>query len=285
MLKKTLFIFSLLALASCSFFSKKKELDKDVIARVNDEYLYASDIQGITRGLKGKDSINALKTYTESWVRKKLLLNKAKENISDEEVDISKKVEEYKESLLLYEYEKAYIQQKLDTTIRQDEMEEWYEKLKENFPLEADVYQVLFVKFKKDVRDLDKARKWILKPKDEEDLLRLEGYCREFATVYVMDKGIWYDKETLLKNFPLSESDVSTLAAQKNFKEFRKPEGNWFIRILNMKKKDEPSPLELVRASISRVIIEKRRLKLVERVYNKIYEDGLKSKSFEILLK
>lgn len=276
---------SLLLFASCSFFSKKKDLDQDVIARVNDDYLYATDIQSVTRGLKGKDSLSALKTFAESWVRKRLLLEKAQENIPDDDLDIAKKVEDYRESLVLYEYEKAYIRQKLDTAIQQSELQEWYEKLKGNFPLETDVYQVLFIKFKKDIPDLDKARKWILKPKDEEDLLRLEGYCKEFAAMHVMDKGIWYNQEALLKNFPLNESELSSLAASKNFKEFKKPEGNWFIRIVNIMKEGEASPMELVRAPISRVIIERRRLKLVERVYNKIYEDGIKEKSFEILVK
>ena len=64
---KNIFIFFLLAsLASCSFFKKKPKLDADVIARVNEEYLYASDIQSLTKGLKGKDSLDVLKNYADS---------------------------------------------------------------------------------------------------------------------------------------------------------------------------------------------------------------------------
>lgn len=275
---------ALLLLASCSFWNKKKTLDKDVIARVNDDYLYASDLRSVTRGLKGQDSLRALKMYAENWVQKKLLLDKAIENVSVEETDIARKVEDYKESLLLYEYEKAYIRQKLDTAITPAEMEEWYEKLKSNFQLDKDVYRVMFIKLPKGVPDLDKARKWILKPKDEEDLLRLEGYCREFASLYVTDKGVWYDKETLLKNFPLNEPDISVLTSSGSYREYKNPEGHWFVRVVKILKKDEPSPVELVQSSISRVIIEQRRKILIERVYNKIYEDGLKSGNSEIIL-
>ena len=271
-------------LASCSFWNKKKPLDKDVIARVNDEYLYASDLRSVTRGLSGQDSLRALKMYAENWVQKKLLLEKAIENISEEETDIARKVQEYKESLLLYEYEKAYIQQKLDTAISPAELDEWYEKLKNNFLLEKDVYRVLFIKFPKGIPDLDKARKWILKPKDDEDLLRLEGYCREFALLYVTDKGVWYDKETLQKNFPLNEPDIASLVSSGSYREFKTPEGHWFVRIIKTLKKDESSPLEMVQSSISRVIIEQRRKKMIDRVYIKIYEDGMKSGNSEILL-
>lgn len=96
-------------------------MDADVIARVNEEYLYASDLQSLTRGLKGQDSLSALKSYAENWVRKKLLLQKAIENIPEDDIGINKKVEDYREALLLYEYEKALINDKLDTTIRREE--------------------------------------------------------------------------------------------------------------------------------------------------------------------
>ena len=50
-------------------------------------------------------------------------------------------------------------------------------------------------------------------------------------------------------------------------------------------KKGEPAPIEFIREQMVKAIIEKRRIKLVERVYDKIFQDGLKSKSFEVLVK
>lgn len=283
---KHIFIFLLIvSLTSCSFFKKKKNVDADVIARVNDEYLYASDIQLLTKGLKGKDSLDVLKNYAENWARKKLLLKKAIENIPEDDLGITKKVEDYRQTLLLYEYEKALINQKLDTAIKQQELNDCYEKLKSDFPLEHDVYLLFFIKLKKDAPDLDQARKWILKPKDEDDLRKLEGYCKEFSTSYVMDDGMWYEPENILKNFPLNQSDINLLSNSKSFKEFKTDDGSWFIKIADVMKKDSPAPLEFIREQMVKAIIEKRRLQLVERVYEKIYQDGIKSKSFEILVK
>ena len=283
---KNIFIFFLLALvASCSFFKKKPKLDADVIARVNEEYLYASDIQSLTKGLKGKDSLDVLKNYADSWVRKKMLLQKAIDNIPEDDLGITKKVEDYRETLLLYEYEKALINQKLDTAIKQQELNDWYEKLKNDFPLQHDVYLLFFIKLKKDAPDLEQARKWISKPKDEEELRKLEGYCKEYATSYVMDNGMWYEAENILKNFPVSEGDMSLLTGAKSFREFKTDDGSWFIKIADAIKKDEPAPIEFIRDQMVRAIIEKRRLKLVEKIYDKIYQDGLKSKSFEVLVK
>lgn len=100
-MRKFGFILLVLAVSSCSFLKKKKAVDKDAIARVNDEYLDASDIPAITKGLSGKDSIEALKSYAQNWVRKKLLLQKAEENIPEDDPGIVRKVEDYRESLFL----------------------------------------------------------------------------------------------------------------------------------------------------------------------------------------
>jgi hypothetical protein len=284
-LKNSWVILFFLLLASCSMFKKKKTSEVDAIARVNDEYLYASEIQSLTRGLKSEDSIEVLKSYAETWVRKKLLLKKAIDNIPEDDANVAKKLEDYRESLILYEYEKALINQKLDTIVRKEQLNEWYEKVKNDFPLEEDVFLLFFIKMKKDVPNLDQARKWIMKPKQEEDLQKLEGYCKEFASSYALDKGIWYEKATVLKNFPLNEYAINSLAGSTDFHEYKTEEGSWFIRVSDVLKENEPSPIEFIRDKIVKLIIEKRRLKLVEKTYEKIYQDGIKSKSFEVLVK
>jgi hypothetical protein len=284
-LKNLLVLIILLSLSACSFFKKKQSVDKDVIARVNDDYLYASDIQGLTKGLKGKDSVEVLKSYADSWVRKKLLLQKAKENIAEDDVNIAKKVEDYRATLLLYEYEKALVNKRLDTAVTRQELDTVYEKLKADFPLDQDVYLLYFVKLKKDAKDMDNVRKWINKQDDEETARKLEGYCQEFATTEVLNQGIWYSKESLLKNFPLTEYDIAALNSAKLFKEFKTPDGSWFIKVGDVVKKDQPSPEQFIHEQIVKAVIEKRRMDLVEKIYDKIYQDGIKSKSFEILIK
>src|SRR5688500_11903443 len=113
-LRNVLIILLLTTFASCSFFKKKSVADADVIARVNDEFLYVSDIKSLTKGLQGTDSIEALKSYAGNWVRKKLLLQKAIENIPEDDLGVTRKIQDYREALLLYEYEKALINKKLD---------------------------------------------------------------------------------------------------------------------------------------------------------------------------
>jgi hypothetical protein len=125
----------------------------------------------------------------------------------------------------------------------------------------------------------------VLKPADEEDTRKLEGYCEQFASTYVLDKGIWYEKASVLKNFPLTETELLTLGGSKTFKEFKTDGGSWFIKVGDVLKKDQPSPQQLIHDELVKAMIEKRRIGLIEKIYDKIYQDGIKSKSFEIFVK
>ncbi len=252
---------------------------------MGEEYLHASDLESLTKGLSGQDSLLVLKEYARTWARKKLLLQKATENIDADDMSIAKKLEDYREALLLYEYEKALIYQKLDTAVTKKELAENYEKMKNSFLLDEDVYLLFFVKLKKDAPDLDKARKWILKPKDQEDEQRLLGYAKDFSPAYMLDKGVWYTITELLKSFPVTENDVTSLYNTDNFKEFKKDEDLWFIKIAGRFKQDEPAPLQFVSNSVVKAIIEKRRVEMINKVYDKVQQDGIKSKQYEVYIK
>lgn len=284
-MKQSLILVLLSVLSSCSFFKKKNKVDADVIARVGQEELYASDLVNLTKGLHGKDSVDVLKGYAENWVRKKLLLETAAENIDEEDIGVTKLVEDYREKLLLYEYEKAIINQKLDTVVSQDQINTWYEKVNTNFPLENDLYLMYFFKLKPEAPDLPELRKMVTKT-DADGEVKLLGYCKEFASSFAVDKGMWYTKENALKKFPISEMDMLSMAiGKKSYKEIKMDDGNWFIKITEVAKKDTPAPLDFIAPQIVKAIIEKRRLDLIDRVYNAIYQDGIKDKTFEIFVK
>ena len=89
--------------------------------------------------------------------------------------------------------------------------------MKTGIPLEKDAYQLYFIKLKKDAPDIDNMRKWLLKPKDEEDNRKLDGYCKAYATSYITDNGMWYEEEHMCKNFPLTEGDIAALNVVTEF--------------------------------------------------------------------
>lgn len=284
-MNKLFSLFFIVLLSGCSFFSKKADSDADVIARVNEELLYASDLQQLTKGLSSEDSLQVLRSYAETWVRKKLLLQKAKDNISEDDVSIARNVEDYKEVLLLHEYEKELIQQKLDTTVTAQQLEDWYAKMKQEFLLPEDVYQIFYINFSTDSLVNKQVRNWITKPQSEEDEVQLEAYCKEFATSHTLATSLWFSEENMLKKFPLSKYELQQLKGSGKFMEFKRVSQVLFLKVVDAKLKDEPAPADFVREQLVKAIIEKRKLDLIERVYTKVYQDGIKEKTVEVFVK
>ncbi|MCW3125865.1 MAG: hypothetical protein JWO03_1523 [Bacteroidetes bacterium] len=276
----------LCATVSCKFFGRKSPTQGEIVlARANNDYLYLSDMAGLTKNMSAKDSIAFIANYSESWVRRRLLLKKAEENVPYDELGIDKKVEDYRQSLLLYEYEKELINQKLDKAVNDDEIQEFYDKNKEKFTLESDIYDLQYVEIHIDAPDLDKMRPVILNPKTDDDINKREGYCKVYAQTYSFADSNWMAASAVLKKFPISSADLKTLSTGGRFMEYKNNKNAYFLYVKTVRHQGEPSPLEFIRNQIKEVVFNKKKVVLIQKIYDGIYADGVKSGKCEVLVK
>ena len=129
-LKKNSLILLLLAtiVASCDLVKVKDEADpvqdiRQPIARVNDNYLYASEISGIVgTNASAEDSANLMNAYMNNWIKKQLLIDEASAKIEFDEAEIQRKILDYRYSLIAYEYKSYYINQHLNKEVSDEEI-------------------------------------------------------------------------------------------------------------------------------------------------------------------
>lgn len=278
------FIAFLLLLGGCQYLKQKiSGIDEKPIARVYDEYLYASDLKNLTTGLSPKDSAQVIKSAIEKWMQQQLLLKKAVENIPDNDPSILRKVEDYRQSLVLYEYEKALIIDRLDTAINQADIQKYYDQYNDNFPLSQIMYLIQFVKLKDNAPEIKEFKKLLLKNHTTEDEEQIEGYCKANVTSYAFAEPLWYNAENLKTMFRFEDGDLLQLSVNNKFKAYEKEEGTTFyVRILDIKREGEKMPIELARTDIAKIIIEKRKMKLIEDFYKRAYNEGVTSKNAEL---
>ena len=273
-------------LSSCKYFTHKSPAQGEkVIARANDEYLYLADLSAIIKNVPHQDSAAFIANYAESWVRRRLLLKKAEENVPSDELGIDKKVEDYRQSLLLYEYEKGLINQKLDKGVTDAEIEAFYEKNKEKFTLESDIYDIQFVQIHMDAQDLNKMRPIIIALHTADDTLKREGYCKAIATAYSLADNNWLASSAIFKQFPITATDLKVMAGMGKFTEFKDNRDSYFILVRSVRHIGDPSPLEYIRSQIKEVIINKKKVILIQKIYDGIYQDAVKSGKCEVLVK
>ena len=166
-----LLILTLIVTASCTSFLRQKS--ERAVARVHDEYLYESDMQGVVApGTPARDSMVIARNFIDNWIRKQLLIRQAERNLTDMQLDFSRQLEDYKNSLTIYAYENELVRQKLDTVVTDEDIRTYYDSNQQNFLLKDNIVRYQYVRLPLESRVIRQVKK-LLESNDPEDKNRL----------------------------------------------------------------------------------------------------------------
>lgn len=253
------------------------------IARAHDKYLYLSDLEGlIPPGISKADSSNLIKRYVRSWINKQLVIYEASHKLDLDEAEVERKVLDYRYALMIHEYQKLYINEKLDNTVTEDEIKDYYEQHKDNFKLRQNIIKCQFVKLPTEVPRLDNFRR-LFNSENLNQTDELKSYCYQYATTFHMD-STWVNFDEVIANTPMVSIDNKIRFIRNNHTyETQDDLYRYFLRILDYRISDEISPLEWVKDDIERIIINKRKVKLAKELEEGIYDRAEQNDDFEIL--
>ena len=262
------FLFCI-GLSSCSFFQKK---EKKHLVSIYDNDLYFEDVESsFQNNISAEDSLQLLNTLVEKWVKKQILIQKAKINLEDELMDVEKQVQDYKNSLLIYKYQNILVQQKLDTLVSDLDLKNYYVDNKSNFKIKNDFVQINYVKVKEEVPNLWKLLKWY-KSEDSRSLELLEDYCYQFADEYSLHSD-WIVLSDLMYKLP-NGSSINQFKSKKYF-ELKDENFYYFVYVKKKKNIGDISPFELEKKQIKTILINKRKLDFLRNMENQLYKEVL----------
>ncbi|MGB0882586.1 MAG: hypothetical protein ACPGSO_06500 [Vicingaceae bacterium] len=277
---RNLSIGLLLVFSSCSFFTEKAE--RNIIARVGDKSLVESDVDGIVPKESSKsDSMLIVNNYIENWVKDNLILNKAEENLAEKQKDVSKQLEDYRRSLIVYTYEKELIKKRLDTSVLGYEIQDFYDKNTHNFELKNDIVKVAFLKVNKKAPQLKKIRK-LYKNKKEDDNEALKELAHQYAEKFHLNDNQWILFDELKNEVPLNVNESSGFLKNVKNIELEDSLSFYFVRIKDYKLKGDVSPLSFESKNIKNIIINKRKLSLINKIRSELYDEAFLNKDIEI---
>ena len=278
-MKKIFIIIAALYFASCGSSGKKEE---GVVARVYDDYLYKTDLMGIVpAGTSAKDSLSIVKNYINNWVKQKLVIHNAEENLSSKQKDFEKQLEDYKNSLIVFNYEKELIQQKLDTAISDTAIKAYYEKNTKDFLLKDNIVKVWYVKLPLNSTNVATAKS-LYKSETATAKQALEEYCKKYAVNYYLDDSTWLYFNDLLKEIPIKTYNQEDYLKYHRYIEMEDSLYSYYVNIKGFQVKESVSPLSFEKENVRKIILNKRKLKLIEDMQDNVYKDALKNKDFEI---
>ncbi|MDW7694706.1 peptidyl-prolyl cis-trans isomerase [Flammeovirgaceae bacterium SG7u.111] len=287
-MNKLIYLALLVLISSCDQFKfSDKEEEEDItnaVARVGDVYLYQRDLGGlIDKSMSSEDSANIIGRYVDSWVKKQLMLQSAEENYQFDEAEIDRRVLDYRYQLIVYGYEKQFVQLKLDTAISEEEIREYYEENLDNFQLKQNIIKGSYLKIPNEAPRLKRVSNW-LRSNDKNDLEKLRSYAYSYAESFSINDSNWIDFDQYVYNTPFVSGAANPvqLLERNKYLEVSDSLYSYFLRIDDYKITDQVSPLEFVREQIKSTLITKRMVGLRKDLENEVYENAEKNKSYEV---
>jgi hypothetical protein len=252
------------------------------IAKVHDVYLYPSDLEGIVpKGTTKEDSILLVQSYIENWVRQTLLIKQAVENVDIDVESIENQLENYKNSLLIYAYEQQLIAQKLDTVVSTEQIKSYYEANKDNFELKKTILKAAYVKLPKKALRIENAIKWF-KSSKEKDKQELETYCMQFSPEYNLTDTNWVYYDQLSQIIPLEKLSESSVLQNNNYIQINDKDFIYLVKVKTFMYKEDISPLEMESDNIKNILINKRKVEMLDKMENEIYQKARDNNDVEI---
>lgn len=271
-----------LLLSSCSLFKKEHDKGK-AIARAYEKYLYVSDIEGlIPDGVSPKDSMLIARNYINNWIQQQVLLKKAENNLTDEQKNFERKIEEYRNSLIIYTYENKLIAQSLDTTVENAEIKKYYEDHKTDFELKENIMRVIYIKLPvkspvaMNVRNLYRSN-------DKDKISELGTICENYAINSYLNDSAWLFFNDLLKEIPIRTYNQEQYLQNHRLVEMQDTSYHYFLHIKDFKIKESISPLELEKERIKNILINKRKIELINKMHKDLLETATENNQIEIL--
>ncbi len=254
---------------------------RKVVAKAGDLVLYDDELREmIPIDLTGEDSVALVQQAIENWAREAVVLQKAEKNL-EEMNDVERKIRDYRKSLVIYAYEKALVGQYLDTNVTDEEMEKYYKEHPESFTLKDNIIKVTYVKADKKAPELNKVKKWYRSDNEADRQSLLVWSSKNAANFFVDDTWLLFDD--LLKEIPIKMYDKESFLQYNRFVEVQDSTYYYFMNIRGFQIKNTLSPIAFEKENIRNLLINKRKLELIDKIKNDLYQEALNDGSVEIL--
>lgn len=252
--------------------------DSKLLARVGSKDLYENNVQ-YPKTLKSKsDSVTFLKVYVNRWITQELMLQKAVLNLSESSSEIDKLVEEYRASLLIHAYQQELMNQKMDTAISDEEVQQFYHSHIYDFRNDSIIVKMRFVRVSRNYNAINQLRK-LIKSDNDDGLGELEKICFQNNIHYQINNDwLYYNEFTTL--VPREIWNAEQFLKSNPYHEFNDEQYFYLFYISDYRLKDDIAPIELVELNIRHLILQKRKIQFIKDIENSIYKDALSRQDF-----
>jgi hypothetical protein len=277
--------YQIVFLAAIIFFScqNNDSVDDKMVARVGIKRLWLSEISSVVPNeASQEDSTIMAEDYIKKWIKRELMIQKAEENLSAEQKNVTRELEDYRNSLIIYRYKNELLAQKMDTSVTEEQIFNYYINNSDNFKLNNNIVKAIFIKIPDEFSNPEQLKS-MCRDTDEQGIIELREYCHQYAKGFDNFNGKWVDFELVAKNIPQPIEKEEQFLRQNAMLELNDSNYYYLVAIQDYKLRNDQAPLEYVSGEIKNLILNHRKIEFLKQLENNVYSEGLRKNDFEII--
>lgn len=254
--------------------------DDKLLVTLYDKELYFSEISNPFPN-EQSDSAAFVQSYIDSWIKKQLLVAQAEMNLTDVLKDVEGRINDYRNSLLIYAYQQELIKQNFDTVVSKEEIQNYYDENIADMELKENIFKGRYVKTSIDAPNLATLRK-VFRSTKEEDAEDLIEYCRQFASDYHLEETKWVYFSKFVDKLPVNVSNQPYYLSSNKYYTYTADSSKYFLFIDQYQIKGSASPLALVQERIRNIILNKNKLSFLKQLEDDLYQNAIANNKIKI---
>jgi hypothetical protein len=249
----------------------------EILVRVKDKIFTREDLRRqIPKGLSSADSLMRAENIIRKWVVDALMDEAAYQNIGDDKAEIDHLVNEYRRSLMRHRFQERIIRDKVSAGIGEYEQVKYYEENKQQFVLNKNLIQGLFIKVPVDAPGLDNVRKWYVSVSDE-SLEKIEKYGIQNAIIYDYFYDHWVNFDEIIAKIPHRIQNPAQFLRTNNHLEISDSTHVYFLNISEKLLVGNMAPFDYVQTQIQGMLMNKRKIDYLREFGENLYRDAVKN--------
>jgi len=276
-MKQKVFILITILFSSCSELTSIK--NNKLVSRVGDHYLYESDIPDFS---SYEDSLIRKKDFIDSWARENILFDLSLVNLDQKSIlNLDNLIEEYKRDLYINSYKDLLINSKVDSIIKDEEIDNYYNENLNTLKLNEDLIKYRFVKVPLDNNNLNKIRNGIRRYNLFDKEL-IDSLSFQFAA-YNLNDSLWITKREFFSQVNFVNYENQKKYVKKG--QLISKKDSMYVNLMfinDILDANNIAPKSYLSDRIKSIIYNRRKILLIMELNKDIISDAIKSKKYEL---
>jgi hypothetical protein len=207
-----------------------------------------------------------LKGLVNNWIKDQLMILEAEKNMP-KDININKMIEDYRASLMLYNYETKLASELLDTLITEDQKKAYYNAHVAEYVLSESIGKYIIAKMPLKTKGVDNFFDHLKKNNFSE----VENFCKINADYHDLDIHTWRPINQMSSFIPNNMITESNLNSDKSYRK-KADDFEYFVKIIEYHKKGSQPPFDYIESKIVKILLNERKTNLIKQKKQQLFD-------------